>query len=206
MNSIESWRTLLERKKGQKDQVEIDISTAKLELKKKNKNLRRHEKARELIREAGLITQQSLSFHISEITSLALDSVFEKRAYKLLVEFIERRNKTECDLLFSRDESKVDPMDASGGGAVDVASFALRIASWSMNNPRKRNTIILDEPLKNLSKKYQEKGSNMLKEVSEKLGIQFIIITHEDILTTFADKEFKVDIAKKRRWEKSFIR
>jgi DNA repair exonuclease SbcCD ATPase subunit len=85
-------------------------------------------------------------------------------------------------------------MDASGGGAVDVASFALRIASWSMKQPRFKNTIILDEPLKNLDKERQEKGSAMLKEVSKRLGIQFIIVTHEETLSSFSDKTFEVRI------------
>ena len=85
-------------------------------------------------------------------------------------------------------------MEASGGGTVDVAAFALRIASWSMQNPKSNNTIVLDEPLKNLDASLQEKGSIMLKEVSKRLGIQFIIVTHEEVLTSFADKVFPVKI------------
>lgn len=32
----------------------------------------------------------------------------------------------------------------------------------------------------------------MIKEVSDKLGIQFIIVTHDPMLTKFADKVFEV--------------
>lgn len=172
-----------------KEKVEERIHAGKI-------NLRNHEKAREIIREAGLKTQELLSYHISEITSLALESVFDD-PYSLQVEFVHKRNKTECDLYFVRDGFRVDPMTESGGGAVDIASFALRIASWSMMNPKLRNTIILDEPLKNLSKDLQEKGSLMIKEVSKKLGIQFIIITHEEMLTMYADRIFEVKKVKK---------
>lgn len=199
--NLNNFRTVLDQRKGQKIQIEESIKSSKKSLKEKKTDLIQHEKARELIREAGLKTQQSLSFHISEITSLALESVFAEKAYKLEVEFVERRNKTECDLYFTRNLSKetgeypqIDPMTGAGGGAVDVTTFALRIASWSMQNPRCRNVIILDEPLKNLSKEYQEKGSMMLKEVSKRLGIQFIIVTHEEVLTSFADKTFTTSI------------
>lgn len=195
MSAITTLRNSLERKKGQKYLLEKTIKETQVTLIQNKRSLRHHEQARELIREAGLKTQESLSYHISEITSLALEAVFDD-PYTLEVEFIQRRNKTECDLYFSRDGNRVDPMDASGGGTVDIASFALRIASWSMLHPRLRNTIILDEPLKNLSAEYQEKGSMMLKEISKKLGIQFIIVTHEEMLASYADRTFLVDIRK----------
>jgi DNA repair exonuclease SbcCD ATPase subunit len=191
--SLNNLRSKLDQQKGQKIQLLSQIENAQLAIKKNKRALRNHEQAREVIREAGLKTQESLSFHISEITSLALEAVFDE-PYTLEVDFVQRRNKTECDLFFLRDGERVNPMDASGGGAVDVAAFALRIASWSMSHPRNRNTIILDEPLKNLDEERIEKGSNMLKEVSEKLGIQFIIVTHEKALTSYADKVFEVII------------
>ena len=192
-NEIQTYRNLLERQKGKKIQIEQDINTLKDTVKQLKRNLIRHEKAREIIREVGMQTQQQLQFHISDITSLALEAVFPD-PYKLIVEFVQRRNKTECDLYFERDGEKVDPLTASGGGAVDVAAFALRIASWSMQQPRSRNVIILDEPLRFLSTDLQEQASIMIKEISEKLGIQFIIVTHEDTLASYADKVFRVSI------------
>lgn len=188
-------RNNLERRKGQKQQIESSIEKL-LKLNKDTKRkLLRHEEAREIIRSVGMKTQQQLSFHISDITSLAMDAVF-KKPYQLQVDFIQRRNKTECDLSFERDGVKIDPLSASGGGAVDVASFALRIASWSMMSPRSRNTIILDEPLRFLSGDNQERASAMIKEISQKLGIQFIIITHESVLASYADKVFETSIRK----------
>ena len=191
--NTQQLRNHLERQKGQKFQIDKSLATIEMELRQDNRSLRQHEKAREVIREVGLKTQEQLQFHISDITSLALEAVFPD-PYELVVEFIQRRNKTECDLYFVRDDNKVDPMTASGVGAVDVATFALRIASWSMAYPHSRNTIILDEPFRFLSEDYQEKASTMIKEISEKLGIQFIIVTHEQVLAAYADKIFEVSI------------
>ncbi len=194
-NEIQTYRNLLERQKGQKIQIEQSITTLNQELRDANRDLRRHEQAREIIREVGIKTQQQLSFHISDITSLALEAVFNE-PYELKVEFVQRRNKTECDLYFERNGERIDPLTASGGGAVDVAAFALRIASWSMLRPHTRNVIILDEPLRFLSVDLQERASTMIKEISEKLGIQFIIVTHENTLASCADKVFEVSIKK----------
>ena len=195
MNGIQPYRNLLEQQKGQAFQIEKSLSTLQDELREKKRSLTRHEQAREVIREVALKTQEKLQFHISDITSLALEAVFHE-PYKLEVEFVQRRNKTECDLYFVRHGEKMDPLSASGGGAVDVAAFALRIASWSMARPRTRNVIILDEPLRFLSADLQERASAMIKEVSKKLGIQFILVTHESILASYADRIFETSIQK----------
>jgi DNA repair exonuclease SbcCD ATPase subunit len=193
MSEIQILRNKLERFKGQREQIKLTLSKLKTDLIDSKRSLRRHEEAREIIRTVGIATQNQISFHISDITSLALEAVFDD-PYKLEVEFVQRRNKTECDLYFVRDGERIDPLSASGGGAVDVAAFALRIASWSMARPRTRNVIILDEPLRFLSADMQERASIMIKELSEKLGLQFIIVTHEPILANYADKVFEVSI------------
>ena len=195
MSDIQLLRTKLERQKGSRDTVINSLTVNQTELESARVSLHRHEEAREIIRKIGMETQNSLSFHINDIVSLALDSVFDN-PYQFAVDFVNRRSKTECDLYFVRDGNRIDPLTASGVGAVDVASFALRIASWSMARPRTDNVIILDEPFRFLSENYQERASNMLREVSQKLGIQLIIVTHETVLTTSADRIFEVSIKK----------
>jgi DNA repair exonuclease SbcCD ATPase subunit len=174
-------------------ELESSMQTLRTNIRINRNYLENLEQAREIIRTVGLSTQQSLQFHISDIASLALESVFNE-PYKLVLEFIERRNKTECDIVFERDGEKFKPLDATGGGAVDVAAFALRIASWSMQQHRTRNIIVLDEPMRFLSAEYQENASEMIKEISDKLGIQFLVITHNSTLASYADKTFKVSI------------
>ena len=195
MNKIQTIRNRLEQKKGSRIRTEETIRDLQNLVKKTEGDITRHERAREIIREVGLKTQQQLQYHISDITSMALEAVFDN-PYELVVEFVQRRNKTECDLMFERDGVRVDPKGASGVGVIDVASFALRIAAWSMQSPKKRNVIILDEPFRYLSTNYQERASQMLTELSSRLNLQFIIITHEDILAEHADRTFTVRLKK----------
>ena len=191
--SIKDIRITLERRKGEFNQLQKQQKEVQLKRRETKRGLIRHEQAREVIREVGLKTQQQLQYHISDITTMALDAVFPD-PYEMVVEFVQRRNKTECDLYFERDGMRADPLTAAGGGPLDVAAFALRIASWSMRRPRSRATIILDEPLKYVSANLQEQASAMLKEVSKRLDIQFIIVTHEPVLTSYADRVFEVEM------------
>lgn len=181
----------LEWKKSEKASALRQYKETKRQRKQEEQRKFQLEKALEIIRMVGLETQKSLQYHISDITSLALDGVFED-PYKLQVNFVERRNKTECDLLFERDGKEIDPLEASGYGAVDVASLALRISSWSMQTPRTRPVIILDEPMRFLSEDRQIYAAQMFRELADKLGLQFIIVTHEEQLTHTADKVLRV--------------
>jgi len=190
MKKINEIKSFYERQIGRKEQTEQDINDLNKKLKQNRKHVKNLEKAHEIVKLVGGETQQQLHYHISDITSLALESVFEN-PYKLILDFVERRGKVECDLLFARDDTIIKPKRASGFGALDITSLALRVACWSMKSPRTRPVIILDEPFRNLSKKYHEQASKMIKEISDKLGVQFIISTHTPALAYYADKEFK---------------
>jgi len=196
MEALIELKKVYERQVGKKEQIIQDISVLEVELKANRKKVKHLEKAHEIVKIVGGETQQQLRYHISDITSLALESVFHN-PYKLIMDFVERRGKFECDLLFERDGNIIKPISSGGFGQVDIAALALRVALWSMQIPRTRPTLILDEPFKHLSANHHESASQMVKELSDKLGIQFIISTHIPILSEYADKVFNVKLKNK---------
>jgi DNA repair exonuclease SbcCD ATPase subunit len=162
-----------------------------------DKNIKSLEQDRNFLEEAQVFlqsiaqeTQNQLRIHIKEIVQLCLDTIWEGEI-KFDVLFEISRNKTECRLIFIIDGEEVDPMNADGGGLVQIAAFALRIAVWTLGTTR--NTIVLDEPLNALSDNLQPLAAEILKELSNKLELQFIIVTHRKELTGIADKIFVVN-------------
>lgn len=145
--------------------------------------------AKEIVIQTAKKTQLKIGECISELANLALAAVFEE-PYKVEIEFVERRGQTEADIYFVRDGVRIDPMTASGGGALDIASFALRLAVWSLG--KSRPLFILDEPFRNLSLDLQEKAGLMLKALSEKMGIQVIMVSHNPEIISGADKVIRL--------------
>ena len=161
-------------------------SQAKLStLKEKGINLL---KVQTLFQKAAEMTQKQLEFHISGLVSTALAAVWDD-PYEFKVEFIQRRGKTEADLWLIRNGSKIKPLDASGGGVVDILSIALRMAFWSLTKET-RPLLILDEPFKHLSNNLQSKASAMLRMISKKLKLQILMISHIEELVANADRVF----------------
>jgi DNA repair exonuclease SbcCD ATPase subunit len=198
MTTVSELRSAFDRKQGQLDQLKHELKIEKVDLKEKERDVQFSEKARAIIQKVAKETQQSLEYHVGELVSLALSGIFPD-PYKFVVEFVERRNKTECDLSFERTGEKVHPFDASGGGAVDVASFALRSSIWSLGGSR--NVLGLDEPFRFLSRELQPRACEMLTEISHRLGLQIIMITHSPDLIEGADKVFKTSLKKKGKWK-----
>lgn len=193
MTSIIALRQRVERLKGSRDNAQSRQDKLTIQVKELADKILHISEARELLAVVALETQEQLRYHISEIVTLAMDAVLDE-PYALEVEFVPKRNKTECELWFSRGGERVKPMDASGGGAVDIAAFALRVAIWSLRAQRTRATIILDEPFRFLSSNLQPRAGKMLKELSTRLGIQFIMVTHSEALAESADKIIQVDM------------
>jgi DNA repair exonuclease SbcCD ATPase subunit len=153
--------------------------------------------ARNIIQTAAQITQTQLSDQLSKIVSMALQTIFED-PYEFKVDFVKRRNKTECDLLLTKNGQDFTPLDSCGYGIADIVSFALRIAYWKLEG-KYRNTFFLDEPLRNLSRDRLPNASIMIKQLSKELKIQFIILTHNKTLIEAADRVFRTDYGRIRR-------
>lgn len=155
-------------------------------LKDYNENL---VKSRVIVAEAGKYTQTYLKEYIENMVTTALQAVFEED-YQFVIDFDIKRNRPEAKISLKIRGEEVDPKDSVGGGVLDVASFALRVVLWSIQNPRSSNTIVLDESFKFLHGNL-ENASQLLKKLSKDLGLQFIIVTQlEDGLSQYADKTF----------------
>lgn len=189
MVDIQTFRKKYDQMIGEHNllQKQLEILQASLSAEENTLDIAR--KARAIIQTVAEQTQKQIEYHISNLVSLALASVFPD-PYEFKIQFVQRRNRTEADLIFIKDDNEGTPIDVSGGGPLDVASFALRASIWSIKPTR--NVLILDEPFGFVSRDLQYKCSEMVKMISEKLNIQIIMVSHIPELIDKADRVFTV--------------
>lgn len=194
---IQALRNKLERKKGQRDQLQKSITSLESKIKTGKRTLYRHERALEIVKQVGLATQKQLEYHLSEQVSLAMEAVFDD-PYQLVVNFLEKRGKTEVDLMFSRRGLMFPPIGNAGGGAIDIGALALRIAYWAMREDKKvRPLLLLDEPFSRLKgEDANRRALAILQEISKRLELQIIMVSDErmprDDIISNADRVFQV--------------
>lgn len=157
------------------------------ELEKEHTSL---SEAREIFKKAAVLTQNNLAQHLSTIVTKALRTTFYEKDVYFKVEFVERRNVTECDMWIEENGHKYSLLESRGFGMADIVSFALRVSYILLDNYD--DVLIIDEPFRNLSGDKYEVTSKMIKELSTELNIQFIISTHVQLLREYADKAFQV--------------
>ena len=189
--SLEEMYSRLYKIRIEHETLKKEIRTKKTSLRSLNTKSKNIDKAQSVVQIVAQETQKKLEYRVSELVTLAL-RIFPD-PYDMNLNFVKKRGKTEAEFTLSRGNSEaIDPLSASGGGVVDMASFALRLSLWSLQKPRSRNLIIMDEPFRFLSTELQPKAGELLKQISEKLDLQFIIVTHEEELLESADKIFRV--------------
>lgn len=188
---IDKYLEKLKGKSSERKYIKNEIASWEQKQKDNSDRLEHLESARSIIQTAAQTTQSYLSIQLSDIVSNALKAVFQDNAYEFKIDFVQRRNSTECDLLFSKDGKDMKPLDSCGYGAADIASLALRVAYWKLDGTA-RNILLMDEPTRNLSLDKQPLAGEIIKQLSESLELQFLIVTHNIALAQAADKIFKV--------------
>jgi len=139
--------------------------------------------AQKIAQEVSQQVQQQAHKRIADVVSRCLEVVFDE-PYAFKINFEQKRGRTEASLSFERDGNDVDPMTASGGGVIDVASFALRLACLMLSRPPVNKILILDEPFKFVSAEYRDRIHTLLETLAKEMSVQFIIVTHIDELQT----------------------
>ena len=182
--SIQAYKTLAEQRRGHIEALKQQYDKKYQQAQKLITMLESTEATSAFVQTVAKATQDQITVHIEDIVSMAMGTILDK-PYTFKTDFVVRRNKTECDLYFVRDGKQIKPIDESGGGAVDIASFASRIALWSLGSTD--NILIFDEPFKFVSREYQLKVGELLKVLSEKLNLQIIMVSHNNNFIQQAD-------------------
>lgn len=187
-----NYKEIILKTKGRKEFIEKQISKTQTELSTYSHKLELIEKAQIFLQEVARKTQENLKYQIEDVVNLALETCFPGE-YKFEIRFEIMRGKTEADLFFTSQKTgkRIDPMNASGGGVVDLVAFALRVSFYALER-NTDNVIILDEPFKFISRDLVASACEIMKRLSDKMKVQFIIVTHLPEIVEIADRVFTV--------------
>lgn len=192
MKTLQQLRSQVDLAKGKRLSIQDSLNAEKQRLTQAELEADACAKAQIILQESARLTQEQLEYRISKLVTLAMESVFEN-PYEISLNFQTQRGKTGASIFFLKNGEPLDPLSEAGGGVVDVAALGLQISLWTLQSPRTRNLLILDEPLKWLKGgELPDKGAEMIKQISHKLGLQILMVSHAPELIAHADKVFHV--------------
>lgn len=185
---MQSYIEEVKKRNIQYEGLKDDLASHQKELLVNQNELKRFVEAKALIQKVSNDMNDLISFGLVDITQAMLDSVFPSE-YKVKIDFTMKNNRTHVDIYLDMDGEKIYPLDQDGGGVANIMELGLRLASLQLGKTRR--TIVLDQPLKDLSREFLPIGANILKKISRDLNLQLIIINHVPEFMDIADKTFK---------------
>jgi DNA repair exonuclease SbcCD ATPase subunit len=180
--TISRLRQRLEQQRGQLQAIQQSLIAQEIEQERLRLEALEIEEAGLILGVVAKKTQEQIGIYLDDMVSAGTEAVFPHDTdYRFTADFVQRRGQTEVDLMLADSHgNRIRPSDQDGGGLVDVVAFLLRVALWTLGRDT-RPVIILDEPFRNLhGREDQRRASELIKRLSERLGLQFIIITGED--------------------------
>ena len=87
---------------------------------------------------------------------------------------------------------ELDIMEAKGGTLVNLVNFLLRLAVVLAAQPPLRKVLILDEAFAHVSAEYVPALADLLRQLCDETGVQFILVTHDTAYTDAADIVYEV--------------
>lgn len=187
---MKDWKRLVERASACASRAEQRLEESRKEAEEARKKSEDALSARRLLQAVAATVQQMAHGQIASVVSRCLEAVFDD-PYKFRIEFVEKRGRTEAKLSFARNGNPIDPMSASGGGVVDVAAFAARMACLLLSRPAKRRLLVLDEPFRFVSRDLRPRVKGLIETLADEMQVQFVMVTHDLQLATGKIVEMK---------------
>jgi DNA repair exonuclease SbcCD ATPase subunit len=130
----------------------------------------------EINKMAGLVTYGLQT--IFEDQNLSFKPVMSKKNERIYIELRTLNNGVECEY------------GTYGGSVAVIESFLLRIIC--MLKMKLARLLLLDETFGSISAEYIQNTSKFIGELSSKLGLDVLLVTHEPEFKNYANKVYRI--------------
>jgi len=178
-----------------RDRLNSELATKEAEAADLTDRMAKLVKVGELFRALmdQLVTKQVRT--VEAVVTEGLSTIFHDLDLGFEADLSTKYNKVSVDFLF-RQGSKDDPLairgkplDAFGGGPSAVADLILRMLA--VLRLKKKPLLLLDETLASVSDEYVDATGHFLKQLSESMGLDVLLVTHKHTFLDHADKSYR---------------
>ena len=190
MEKIKELKTLIDKNTFIKDSLEEKKNKIQNDIDEINKETGSLLELKDFLMTVSANYRDQLCNLFTSLVTEALTSIFEKDI-KFNIKLYSYRYEPAIDVSVIENDLEVDPQKSCGGGLNDIISFVVKIIFIYLKKSSK--IIILDEPLKFLSRDYIEQSSNFIHEISKRMDIQIILVSHKTDLEISCDKLITIE-------------
>lgn len=130
---------------------------------------------------------------VATIVTVALQDIKDP-SLSFKINYTVERGQPVADFVIhdSKLQMDLDIMNSCGGTLADLVELPLKVSLLLKWQPRLAKILILDESFKHVSAADRPALANFIRQLSEKLGLQIILVTHSTELASHAHRVFSV--------------
>lgn len=177
---------------GQRNLLQQQREDAQERKEEAEKQLGLYDKVQILLQKTSDYARQRAKVRMEEIVTSALSVVFGKD-YRFTIALDVKGSQPVAEYWLESEgvKTQLKPPDYDrGGGVADVVSLALRLAIGELTGVT--GPLFLDEVGKHVSAEYAPNVAYFLKQYSQNLGRQIVLITHNKDLAEIGDVSIEV--------------
>lgn len=171
--------------------LQIQLDKNKFFISDTHKKLVLLSDVKQLLMDFSENTRDVIKHKLESLVNSALKCIFTDKEIIFKIQINRTKKIIFYDMYIETDGTITPLFDAKGGGVLDIVTMALRVSFVRMFSATLRQTVILDEPFKNLDNERLVNAMEWLSQISEELAMQFIIVTHEETIMERSKKLFQ---------------
>lgn len=187
---VENLKEKLNREIGKREQLEKQVEEQQERVATLSSTLDVTQETVQLLTALADQRRDYMKSKVEDLVTFGISAVFGI-PYQFFFEVDENRGLRSMTPKVSLNGEVMDIVNAHGGGLVVVIGFLLRVVTLALLG-NKYKVMLLDETFSHVSEVYLEPLSMLIKTVTSRLGIQIILVSHQEILTAAADKVYEV--------------
>jgi len=128
---------------------------------------------------------------IEKLVTFGLNTIFGDKysGIKFFIERSTKRDQLNYDFMLEVDGVKATIDGNFGGGMACVVSIIMRLI-LTVNLGLYR-FVVLDESLSGVSEEFQQKTADFIRVITEQLGLDILLVTHQEQFALGANKRYK---------------
>jgi len=178
----------LARIQMENDIIEKNIESNKEKLDEIIKELKKGQEALQFVEDVANNRRGSMRQKIENVVTEALRVIYGSN-YRIELKYGVKNNRSHMDIEVIKKTTKgeiVRTIGGFGGGVCDSVAVPLRLLVI-LGSKQTDRVCILDESYKHVDDGRIENVANFLKEISDELKMQIIIVSHHDELEEHAE-------------------
>lgn len=179
--------------RGQRDMLDKQVSDCQGRLRQANEQSGYHDEAQMILQALEEKWRGNAGGALASVVSYGLSVVFGE-PYELNIDSKVSRGVASTELTLTKSGLRTPIKNAKGGSVLNVLSFLFHTILTTSSKPRLRPILVLDEPFSHVSAEYRPQVCALLRELCHRLGLQMIIVSHEEELLEAADVAYLVEL------------